>query len=79
MVEWSKRTDNIDWIFGNRKITLKNVPVSFNQNNKDMSTVSIDDIIIAENRYVAEENEINTLQLPILALIYAKKCLFFIN
>lgn len=70
--DWMNQIKNIeDWNLGNKKVTLKEVPVKFNK-KVGFATIKIEEIIKAEQKFVADENRVRPKQIPILALIYGK-------
>jgi hypothetical protein len=58
-----------------REISLKNVPAEFN-NKKKITRVDIDEVIKAEQEFIAKENNLEPREMEILWLLHADSRLF---
>lgn len=72
-VDIKKDVDSIDW--KGRHIRLTGVPAQFNPKRK-ATRIFIDDVLKAENEYIAKENTLDPRQINQLMLLFAESSFF---
>lgn len=65
--------ESVDW--GGRKIVLKQVPAEFNE-KRGLTRIDIDEVIKAEQKFIAKENRLDPRELQILWLLRADSRFF---